>query len=111
MKGTFPRGDRLYPAHYAILYFTKGQPQVFNHVRLPIPACRHCGKDIKDYFDLLLALKGSNGALSRATARQLERLGEIAVGQSAVAAGALALKDFIAGEPTLRPTENRSSPQ
>ena len=49
MKGTFPRGDRLYPAHYAILYFTKGQPQVFNHVRLPIPACRHCGKDIKDY--------------------------------------------------------------
>lgn len=49
MKGTFPRGRKLYPAHYAILYFTKGQPATFNHVRLPIPACRHCGRDIKDY--------------------------------------------------------------
>jgi site-specific DNA-methyltransferase (adenine-specific) len=49
MKGTFPRGRKLYPAHYAILYFTKGRPKTFNRVRLPIPACRHCGKDIKDY--------------------------------------------------------------
>jgi len=49
MKGTFPRGNKLYPAHYAILYFTKGQPKTFNRVRLPIPMCRHCGKDIKDY--------------------------------------------------------------
>lgn len=49
MKGTFPRGNKLYPAHYAILYFSKGQPKCFNRVRLPIPSCRHCGKDIKDY--------------------------------------------------------------
>ena len=49
MKGTFPRGRRLYPAHYALLYFTKNEPKTFNHVRLPIPTCRHCGKDIKDY--------------------------------------------------------------
>jgi site-specific DNA-methyltransferase (adenine-specific) len=49
MKGTFPRGRKLYPAHYALLYFTKGDPVTFNRVRLPIPACRHCGKDIKDY--------------------------------------------------------------
>lgn len=49
MKGTFPRGRKLYPAHYALLYFTKGQPRAFNRVRLPVPACRHCGKDIKDY--------------------------------------------------------------
>jgi len=49
MKGTFPRGYKLYPAHYAILYFTKGLPKTFNRVRLPIPTCRHCGKDIKDY--------------------------------------------------------------
>jgi site-specific DNA-methyltransferase (adenine-specific) len=49
MKGTFPRGHKLYPAHYAILYFTKGLPKTFNRVRLPIPTCRHCGKDIKDY--------------------------------------------------------------
>ena len=38
MKGTFPRGRKLYPAHYALLYFTKGQPNTFNRVRLPIPA-------------------------------------------------------------------------
>lgn len=49
MKGTFPRGKKLYPAHYALLYFTKGPPQTFNKVRVPIPTCRHCGKDIKDY--------------------------------------------------------------
>lgn len=49
MKGTFPRGRKLYPAHYAILYFTKGQPKTFNRVRLPVPTCRHCRKDIKDY--------------------------------------------------------------
>jgi site-specific DNA-methyltransferase (adenine-specific) len=49
MKGSFPRGNKLYPAHYALLYFTKGKPATFNRVRLPIPACRHCGKDIKDY--------------------------------------------------------------
>jgi len=49
MKGTFPRGRKLYPAHYALLYFTKGVPNTFNRVRLPVPQCRHCGKDIKDY--------------------------------------------------------------
>jgi site-specific DNA-methyltransferase (adenine-specific) len=49
MKGTFPRGQKLYPAHYAIIYFTKGKPKTFNRLYLPIPKCRHCGKDIKDY--------------------------------------------------------------
>lgn len=49
MKGTFPRGKKLYPAHYALLYFTKGEPKTFNRVRLPIPVCRHCGGDVKDY--------------------------------------------------------------
>ena len=37
MKGTFSRGKKLYPAHYALLYYTKGEPRVFNRVRLPIP--------------------------------------------------------------------------
>jgi site-specific DNA-methyltransferase (adenine-specific) len=49
MKGTFPRGQKLYPAHYGLLYFTKGRPKTFNRVRLPIPKCRHCGEDVKDY--------------------------------------------------------------
>ena len=49
MKGTYPRGRKLYPAHYALLYFTKGEPRVYNRVRVPVPSCRHCGRDVKDY--------------------------------------------------------------
>jgi len=49
MKGTFPRGKKLYPAHYALLYYTRGVPKVFNRLRLPIETCRHCGKEIRDY--------------------------------------------------------------
>lgn len=49
MKNTYPRGNTLYPAHYGLIYFTKGKPRVFNKIRLPIPICRHCKKEIKDY--------------------------------------------------------------
>jgi site-specific DNA-methyltransferase (adenine-specific) len=49
MKGSFPRGNKLYPAHYGLLYFTKGTPKTFNRVRVPVPKCRHCGGDVKDY--------------------------------------------------------------
>ena len=49
MKGTFPRGQKLYPAHYALLYYTRGAPKTFNKLRLPIETCRHCGGEIKDY--------------------------------------------------------------
>lgn len=49
MKGSFVRGKKLYPAHYALLYYTKGTPRVFNRPRVPIPTCRHCGGEIRDY--------------------------------------------------------------
>jgi site-specific DNA-methyltransferase (adenine-specific) len=49
MKNTYPRGNILYPAHYGLLYFTKGKPRVFNKLRVPIPTCRNCGKELKDY--------------------------------------------------------------
>lgn len=49
MKNTYPRGNILYPAHYALLYYTKGEPKLFNKVRVPIPTCRHCKKEVKDY--------------------------------------------------------------
>ena len=49
MKSTYPRGQKLYPAHYALLYFTKGKPARFHRLRTPIAACRHCGGDIRDY--------------------------------------------------------------
>lgn len=49
IKTTLPIPGRLYPSHYSLLYFTKGKPRVFNRPRVPIPQCRHCGGDIKDY--------------------------------------------------------------
>jgi site-specific DNA-methyltransferase (adenine-specific) len=49
MKGTYSRGKKLYPAHYALLYYTRGEPKTFNRLRLPIPTCRHCGGEIPDY--------------------------------------------------------------
>lgn len=49
MKGTFRRGKRLYPAHYSMLYYSKGSPKTFNNLRTPIPKCRHCGGEIPDY--------------------------------------------------------------
>jgi len=49
MKNGFARGKRLYPAHYALLYFTKGAPATFNRPKLPVTLCRHCQKPTKDY--------------------------------------------------------------
>lgn len=51
MKNGPPRGKRLYPAHYSLVYFTKGLPTVFNRdlVRYPMPKCRHCRKPIPDW--------------------------------------------------------------
>jgi len=49
MPKAFPRGKRLSPAHYGLLYYTKGEPATFNKVYIPIPQCRHCGGDIHDY--------------------------------------------------------------
>lgn len=49
MKNTFPRGRKLYPAHYGLVYYTKGEPKTFHKLRIPIPVCRHCGGEIKDY--------------------------------------------------------------
>jgi site-specific DNA-methyltransferase (adenine-specific) len=40
---------RLYPAHYALLYFTKGAPATFRRIFTPIELCRHCKREIKDY--------------------------------------------------------------
>jgi site-specific DNA-methyltransferase (adenine-specific) len=49
MKGSFPIRNKLYPAHYGILYYTKGKPRVFNRIRTPIELCRHCHGEVKDY--------------------------------------------------------------
>ena len=49
MKNNYPRGNRLYPAHYGLLYYVKGKTFKFNRLRVPVPKCRHCGKDLRDY--------------------------------------------------------------
>ena len=50
MKGGFPIKNRLHPAHYGLLYYTKaGGKHTFNVVRQKAPTCRHCGKEIRDY--------------------------------------------------------------
>lgn len=49
IKYSLPVPGRLYPAHYSLLYYTKGKPRVFSRSWVPIPVCRHCGGDIKDY--------------------------------------------------------------
>jgi len=62
MKNGFVRGQRLYPAHYALLMFTKGAPTVLNRPKLQPVACRHCGKYIKDYggYRSIIEAKGIN---------------------------------------------------
>ena len=35
MKSCLPIAGRLYPAHYSLLYFTKGKPKTFRKIRPP----------------------------------------------------------------------------
>ena len=62
MKNGFVRGRRLYPAHYALLMFTKGKPKYFRRPKLKPQKCRHCGKYIKSYGGYLpiIEKKGIN---------------------------------------------------
>jgi site-specific DNA-methyltransferase (adenine-specific) len=50
IKYSLPIHGRLYPSHYALLYFIKGKkPSIFHPDRLPVPCCRHCGGELRDY--------------------------------------------------------------
>lgn len=62
MKNTFVRGNWLYPAHYALLYYTKGKPLHFNRPKLEPQKCRHCAEYIKDYggYKHIIEEKGIN---------------------------------------------------
>ena len=44
-----PVTGRLYPAHYALLYYSKGRPSRFRRIMTPVATCRHCGQELKDY--------------------------------------------------------------
>lgn len=50
IKMSMPISGRLYPSHYSLLYYSKGdKPKTFRKIRTPIKTCRHCGGEIKDY--------------------------------------------------------------
>lgn len=50
IKYSLPISGRLYPSHYSLLYFVKGEkPTIFHPDRLPAPCCRHCGGELRDY--------------------------------------------------------------
>lgn len=50
IKFGLPIPGRLYPCHYSLLYYCKGdKPKTFRSIRTPIKTCRHCGGEIRDY--------------------------------------------------------------
>lgn len=49
MKNGFVRNGGLYPAHYALLYFTKGSPAVANRPKIQPATCPHCDEYTRDY--------------------------------------------------------------
>jgi site-specific DNA-methyltransferase (adenine-specific) len=50
IKYSLPIANRLYPSHYALLYFVKGKKAtIFHPDRLAISCCRHCGGELRDY--------------------------------------------------------------
>ena len=50
MKNGFPLKNRLHPALYTVLYYTKkGDKPRFNVVRAKAPTCRHCGMLLPSY--------------------------------------------------------------
>jgi len=62
MKNGFVRGNRLYPAHYALMMFTKGKPKRFVRPRISPQECRTCGELVKDYggYKPIIRRKGIN---------------------------------------------------
>lgn len=50
IKYSLPIHGRLYPSHYSLLYYCKGEkPNTFKPDRFPMPVCPHCTGDLKDY--------------------------------------------------------------
>jgi site-specific DNA-methyltransferase (adenine-specific) len=62
MKNGFVRGPHLYPAHYALLMFSKGKPKKFVRPRISPQECRTCGELVKDYggYRPIIQRKGIN---------------------------------------------------
>jgi len=50
IKYSLPLIGRLYPSHYSLLYYVKGdRPARFHPDRMPMPVCKECMADLVDY--------------------------------------------------------------
>lgn len=50
VKSSLPIAGRLYPSHYSLLYYIKGErPSTFQPDRMPMQICPSCMTDLKDY--------------------------------------------------------------
>jgi len=49
MKNGFVRNNNLYPAHYALLHYTKGEPRALTRPKIQPSTCPHCGEVTRDY--------------------------------------------------------------
>lgn len=50
MKCSLPIKNKLYPSHYSLLYYIKGEkPNTYNADRLPTQTCPKCFDNLKDY--------------------------------------------------------------
>lgn len=50
IKYRLPIAKRLYPSHYSLLYYCKGdKPKAFHPDRLPLETCPHCDRERRDY--------------------------------------------------------------
>ncbi|MEA5535080.1 site-specific DNA-methyltransferase [Crocosphaera sp. XPORK-15E] len=50
IKYSFPIAGRLYPSHYSLLYYCKGdKPKTFHADRLPLELCSNCYQELRDY--------------------------------------------------------------
>ena len=50
IKYSLPIQGRLYPSHYSLLYYCKGEkPKTFHPDRLPMSVCPSCKADLNDY--------------------------------------------------------------
>jgi len=59
--GSLPTPSRLYPKHYAFLWFSKTNNKTFNKQYIPIQTCRKCGVSVKDYGGKYKNLKEIDG--------------------------------------------------
>lgn len=64
-KVSMPIKGRLYPAHYSLLYYIKGEkPNTFKPDRLPLETCHSCHEELKDYGGYKNKLNSSGLSLS-----------------------------------------------